>query len=59
MFQFVISFWNFIISADDLDLESFGKKKKKKKQALSMKELEDSLPTDKAEVRAFFPIDLK
>ncbi len=49
----------FFISADDLDLESFGKKKKKKKQALSMKELEDSLPTDKAEVRAFFPIDLK
>lgn len=42
------SIFNF--SADDLDLESFGKKKKKKKTPLSMGELEDALPTDKPEV---------
>lgn len=37
------------ISVDDLDLETFGKKKKKKKP-LSMKELDDALPDDKADV---------
>ena len=31
------------IFSDDLDLESFGKKKKKKKP-MGMKELEDALP---------------
>ena len=33
--------------SDDLDLESFGKKKKKgKKKPLGMEELEDALPND-------------
>ena len=38
---------------EDLELESFGekKKKKKKKPALNMKDLEEALPDDKAEVR--------
>ena len=43
---------DFQFSVDDLDLESFGekKKKKKKKTALNMKDLEEALPDDKAEV---------
>ena len=33
--------------SDDIDLESFGKKKKKgKKKPLGMEELEDALPDD-------------
>ena len=41
--------WTEIDFADDLDLESFGKKKKKKK-TINMKELEEALPDDKADV---------
>lgn len=38
---------------DDLDLDTFGKKKKKKKN-LSMKELEEALPEDKEDVSTIF-----
>ena len=37
----------------DLNLESFGEKKKKKKSVLNMKDLEETLPDDKAEVSKY------
>ena len=39
----------FSFAADELDLESFGKKKKKKKPGINMKDLEEALPDEKAE----------
>ncbi len=39
---------DYIFTLDDIDLESFGKKKKKKKtrDAIDMNELEEALPDD-------------
>lgn len=42
-----MSNYGVIFVTDDIDLETFGKKKKKKKQPLNLDELEDALPDDK------------